>query len=314
MARLQASDEETKRIDEALASWRQGDVALEASSFFVHVGDSTLALTAAAAEATEGLSVLTTAVEGLVVLSQTCDVVRSCIDRPFIEVAPLVEVDEQTAQEIQRGYRPLYGIVPALRDKRLVADLDRAMTIEKSVLASWTRTAGWRSDEEIRAFARALARKRSRFAFPDDFTVLMSKLGSRIREKHDKQSDEGRGLRALREIRVAARPQWDAHDVELFFWFVRDHGEPSFEGKNWSDLLGAWLKLVPKSGRFTLIEGVVASLDDISAREYVESDALDLDLDHLSTRPSRSGRHTPPGWSLAKPWPEKRGSHAIALA
>jgi hypothetical protein len=33
-------------------------------------------------------------VRGFVVVTQTCDLVRSCADRPFVEVAPLVAVDE----------------------------------------------------------------------------------------------------------------------------------------------------------------------------------------------------------------------------
>jgi hypothetical protein len=31
---------------------------------------------------------------GLVVVTQSCDVVRSCTERPYVEVCPLVEVDD----------------------------------------------------------------------------------------------------------------------------------------------------------------------------------------------------------------------------
>ena len=37
-------------------------------------------------------------------------------------------------------------------------------------------------------------------------------------------------------------------------------------------------------GRFRSVDGVITSLDDLTARDYVESDPLDLD--HLSARES----------------------------
>ncbi len=66
------------------------------------------------------------------------------------------------------------------------------------------------------------------------------------------------------------------------FWFIRDEGSPSFKGKNWNSYREQWLRRVPTAGRFNSIDGAVQILDDLTAREYVESDRLDFD--HLSTR------------------------------
>lgn len=282
MPRLAPDDPATLRIDSVMAEWRQGDVALDAE-VFVHLADATCALTDEAAAGEDGLQVIVGTTEGVVVLSQTCDIVRSCIDKPFVEVAPLVEVDERTAHEIERGRRPNYSIVPALRKRRMVADLDRVMTVEKSVAAAWSRTSGCTTDAEVRGLAMALARKRARFAFPDDFTKLMKKLQARLIEKHDRESDEGRALRALSEIRVTGTPSWDnPSEVGIFIWFVRNKEDPTFEGSSWDRFLETWLRLVPSQGRFSRIEGVVTTLADMTAQEYVESDPLDLD--HLSLR------------------------------
>ena len=282
MPRLAPDDPAAKRIDDALANWRQGDVALDAA-WFVHVADGSVALTNEAAEAGDGVNMVRGTVEGSVVLTQTCDIVRSCVRRPFVEVAPLVEVEEADAHQIERGYRPNYAIIPALRARRLVADLDRVMTVEKSIVATWTRTPGLTTDKEVRDFAQALSRKRARFAFPDDFNDLVKKLQSRIGEKHDRHTDEGRALRALREIRVTGSPSWEAaNDVEVFFWFVRDESDMTFEGKAWAGYLDSWLKHVKPKDRFTKIEGVVVTLADMTAEDYVNSDRLDLD--YLSTR------------------------------
>lgn len=217
---------------------------------------------------------------GLVVVSQTCDIVRSCASRPFVEVCPLVEVSDAGFSEIASGRRPAYAMVPGLAAKRLVADLDRTMTLEKPIVARWSRVPGCTTDQEARDLAQALARKRARFAFPDDFTALAKKLQGRIGDKHDKNSDEGRALRSLREIRVQAAPSWGASSVTLFLWFIRHDVDADFEGKSWASLLASWLKLIPSSGRFVEVDGLVATLADMRADEYVGSDRLDLD--HLS--------------------------------
>jgi hypothetical protein len=154
----------------------------------------------------------------------------------------------------------------------------------KAVVAGWDRVAGWQTDNEARRLVLALARKRARVAFPDDFVELATPLMSRMSSKHDKQSDEGRALRALREIRVRAEPSWDGDEVKLLFWFIRDVDDSTFEGQRWDNFLEEWEKRIRPSARFVDVQGVVLSLDELTAREYVESDPLDLD--YLSSRNS----------------------------
>lgn len=280
MERVRPGSADASAIDAALAVWRQGDVTLD-GRWFLHAADPTKPLTAEAelTSGTEPLDVITE-VDGWVVVTQTCDIVRRCTERSFLELSPLVEVDAERLRAIERVSRPGYAFIPATKQRRLVADLDRVMTVEKSILAPMKRTAGWSTDTEGRAFARALARKRMRYAFPDDFSALVSKLANRIAEKHGKDSPEGRALRSLIEIRVTAAPSWDAENVELMFWFLRDDAEPRFEGNDWSAPLEKWLYLVPKAGRYVAVEGQVLTLEQMTAAEYRESDQLDLD--HLS--------------------------------
>ena len=96
MATLSPDSDEAKRIDAALQEWRQGDLALE-ESWFVHVGDPGVPLTDAAAEATDGgLQALESEVRGLIIVTQTCDIVRACVDRPYVEVAPLMRSARMT--------------------------------------------------------------------------------------------------------------------------------------------------------------------------------------------------------------------------
>lgn len=270
------------QVDAALLTWRQGDCVVGEQWFVFRTHLERPLTSDGAAAAAEGVDTAESEVFGFMVLTQTCDLVRKSSERPFVEVCPLVEVDEAQHREIQRSRRPNYAFVPALADRRLVGDLDRVMTIEKAVVARWDRAAGWQTDAEARRLALALARKRARVAFPDDFVAFATPLVRRMSSKHDKQSDEGRALRALREIRVRAEPSWDADEVKLAFWFIRDADDATFEGKRWDQFLKEWKKRIPKGGRFVDVQAVVQTLEDLTAREYVESDPLDLD--YLSTR------------------------------
>lgn len=265
--------------DKALADWRQGDCVL-GEHWFVHRIDVERPLTEAARQAAAASSDLAeTAVAGLVVVSQTCDIVRGCKDRSFAEVSPLVEVSPQDLALIRSKKRPSYALVPALASRCLVADLDRTMTVEKSLIGRWERVPGCRTDEESRAFAEALARKRKRFAFPDDFNALVKRLQARLVDKHGRESDEGRALRALREIRVQATPSWSATNVSLMFWFI-PHSENGDSMPSHAQL-ESWLKLVTPSGRFRRVHGQIQTLERLRASEYLASDQLDLD--HLSS-------------------------------
>ncbi len=100
------------------------------------------------------------------------------------------------------------------------------MNVEKSIVASCKGTPGFTRDADGWGFAQALARKHVRFAFPDDFTRLVRRLQGRLGDKRDRNTDEGRGLRALREIRGCASPSWDFTSTDILFWFVRKARRP----------------------------------------------------------------------------------------
>ena len=102
----------------------------------VHIGDGAVPLTDAAEEAAAGRQALETLVYGLAVLTQTCDIVRDCVQRPFIEVAPLVRMDPENCLAVRRGRRPSYASLPALEARGLVVDLDR-VSIDFLMLWSW---------------------------------------------------------------------------------------------------------------------------------------------------------------------------------
>lgn len=271
-----------QQVDAAVGEWRQGDCTLGEHWFLYRFNPKRPLTEDSVNVAQEEIDLAESEVKGFAVVTQTCDIVRSCIDRPFIEVVPLVEVNKQRLNEIQRSRRPQYAYIPGISEYSLVADLDRVMIVEKAVVAEWKRIPGCQSDDEVRTLGQALARKRVRFAFPDDFIAFAQKLQKRMQDKHDKLSVEGDALRALREIRVRAAPSWNAREIELMFWFIRNQEQVQFQEKEWHKYLEKWLQLLPESGRFKSVRGLVVSLEDMTAKDYVESDPLDLD--HLSSR------------------------------
>lgn len=218
-------------------------------------------------------------VEGFVVLSQTCDIVRSYAERPYLEVCPLVKIeDEQSYQTIQRGMRPRYAYIPAKEPQRLVADLDRIMTVDKSRASNWNLHKGCRTAVEQQKFAQAIARKRNRFAFPDELVELLRTMQRRIVKKHSRNSAEGELLRVLQEIRIAFTPAMEADQISCFVYFIV--ADESLITQELEEQCTAWIELINPTSKYISFDAIIASYNGISALEYIKS--IPLDLDYLS--------------------------------
>jgi hypothetical protein len=275
-------------IDRATADWCQGDIVDLPAIGWMALAGSPLTGHAAAAEATQDSNVayVTSEVEGLVVVSQTCDVVRGCSTRPHVELAHLVRLVEPAASEARRGGRPRFVPVPGAGVDAF-ADLDIIVTAEKSLLAKLNRVHGLPTDADQRRFGRGVARVYSRFAFPDDLGLSLKRLVERVRDRHDRASQEGRALAALEEIRVAGTPSWSASEVDVFVIFApstRDGAVGVMTGAEWDEVVDGWLRRAEPHGVIRSIDGAMVPLDELTAREYVDSEVLDLD--YLSWRPA----------------------------
>lgn len=263
-------------INDAIKEWRQGDCVL-VDQWFMHRISIQWPLTQDGTKvATAGSDIVESKVIGLMILTQTCDIVRDAEVRPFIEACPIVRVPDDQYHEVERAQRPNFVAIPTLADRHLVGDLDRVMTIEKPLLAEWERTPGWNEHHEGRAMACALARKRDRVAFPDDFNTWVRPLSERARSKHNKQSDEGESLRNIREIRARAAPSWSASEISITFWFILTDGLDENEYQQCVDNVDFLMKRLSPNKQFHKVFHQLVELDDMTARDYVESDALDF--------------------------------------
>jgi hypothetical protein len=141
-----------------------------------------------------------------VVLSQTCDVVRETT--LTLVVCPLTRLSGGQQLEAAAGRRPRYVQVPAVGQDAF-ADLDFIATVAKAEAAkhSWRR--GLKSDDEVRRFARAVGRRFSRFAFPNEVVPWLQPLSDALRSKHERPtSPEGAAARQIAELRVEADGGW----------------------------------------------------------------------------------------------------------
>lgn len=150
--------ERTSNVDDDVRSWRQGDV-VDLSSFTLYGS------TAPTHEA----------VEAVVIISQTCEIVRPRSRRSCVEVVPLLTLTGDAASEAASGSQPQYAGLPQLEAGKF-ADFSKCMSIDKLDLVKLSRRPGVSGDHEVGAFSTAVGRWFSRFPFPDGLTETLRPL------------------------------------------------------------------------------------------------------------------------------------------
>jgi hypothetical protein len=277
--------EQTARIDLALSEWRQGDATLNSDLFMVHLADKCAPLTTQAWERASEVPVdynlfeVLTRVPGLAVVTQSCDIVKPCTQYEYVEVSPLIKIEnENHFQEIRKCQRPSFAYLPGLAEYRMVIDLERTMTVEKAVVVGWNRIPGCTTDNERATLADALARKRQRFAFPHGFNTGLRKFRDRIKSKEGRATAEGQLIEGLYQIRIQAIPNWDAERVTVFFWFLLDAGTAVDFGAS-SKIIENWLKLTTLTNQFALADPafLLVTPQDMTVQDFLNSQPLDYD-------------------------------------
>lgn len=260
----------------ALAEWRQGDYSFDLKGYVVADLPE---------ETGEPVSTYVVDAEGIVVLSQTCDVVRADSPLESVIVAPLLKVNADHWKATERGARARYAIVRSLAAERIVADLTCAFSITKQFLVCLNRERGHVNARDAIRFSMALERLFGRFAFPDGLNDTLKRMRDRALSKHPKAEAEiGAVYRSIWEIRLRAAPGWDAEEAELAFIFVlNDELEVDVERihKELSDEV-ARMKL-PGDFRWSDPPFVLGGADELSARDILESQPIDI---HIVSGPS----------------------------
>lgn len=159
---------------------------------------------------------------GAALISQTCDAVIE--ERPSVQLAPVVLLEGASARDARAGKRPRYAHVPELEGQFFV-DLDCVSTVSKRQLVGIHRRAGVVSDDQVRRFAGAVARKFGRFAFPDSVVRALQPLKKLIESKASKEASPfGMALNDVVELRVASSSGWQHPPYEIVLIFVLEPG------------------------------------------------------------------------------------------
>ena len=277
-----------ERLNAHTQLWRQGDI-VELGAF-VWLAEPQLALTSQSAMIdNKGLSSVVAEIDQMVIVSQTCDIVRDCRQRPFLLLSPVVRLEEPHAGAARRGTSPRFIPVPGLGNNYF-ANLDTVVTAEKSVLLNLEPKRGLLNELWQRRFGDGVARVFSRFAFPDHLSIALRGLVNRVKSKHDRNSPEGRALRALEEIRVTGSPSWNAQEIHVFISFspsTREEANDAMSDEEWKRIIGEWLDRAKTHGVIRSVRGAMVPLDELTARDYIDSDPLDLDYLSLPSRNHR---------------------------
>lgn len=274
------SDELPHKNHEPHKEWRQGDFALASGPFlFADVPEAEGELMAAVYDEPDPA--------GLVVISQTCDVVSTPDKLSTVVVCPLVAVKPEHLDMITRGRAPRFGFIENAPEG-LVADFGRLMSISKALLSRWKRIDGFSAEAAALNFARGLERAYGRFAFPDAFNESIRPLEDAIKSKFWKEGTPlGKALRSLVELRVRPSAAWDSNAVGVTFFLIFDaaekrQAEPDAIRAEFESALNG----LPWVAPFFLADPSIriGSYDDFSARDYVESVPLDLNALSFAAR------------------------------
>lgn len=273
MTEKEAESAELKDLRAALQPWRQGDYTISSGDFPV-----------AFLNENEIMEAGWDTVQGIVVVSQTCDIVNVVDLDDVVVVAPIAEVSESLLEAIKFGTTTVGAVIENSILPTDVADLRYLATLRKTSLVKMERRAGFNSEETRDVFVNALERRYGRFAFPDalsDGPVIT--IRNRAKSLRKKDSPKAKVYKSLRSIRLVAEPDFDTPGAKIQFLLVLN--DPPHVFAEPTDII-AELKTQEDAERFNWPPAYekqdplfrVATMDSLSAREWDNSRHVDLDF------------------------------------
>jgi hypothetical protein len=281
----QSNDDELALPD----SWQQGDIIDLDGLPFIYLADLRNPIlreskefigNETVGEGENPYAAISVEVKKFLVISQTCDLVRTFSKSPTVQLAAVEKVSKVQLANSKKRTSIRYLFLPTLENELYVADLDKIVTVEKTVLSAVdlkTKICAVRNDYEAQILSDDIARKFTRFAFPDDFSFACSPIRDFIVKNHNKQNSTGPHLRSVVEIRVASSKGWLEKNstFQLLFFFeskktIDDDCEKSIE-----DVVNKFAvnSSYPEKPTFRCL-----TFEDITAADYRRSPLLDLNF------------------------------------
>jgi hypothetical protein len=160
---------------------------------------------------------------GVVLLSQCCDLARGGTGEPV--AGAVVHLSGSAAADAKSGRSPRYAHLEWLGPDVFV-DFACAGALEHQLTVSSARTSV-PTTEARRILASRIARRFSRFAYPDEVQQFLGRLRKRIRSKaSSEESPLGQCLNRTLTIRIENESGWDTTPPwDLSVIFVLNEGE-----------------------------------------------------------------------------------------
>jgi len=211
--------------------------------------------------------------DAYVVVSQACDIVKSENEEPTVLAMRVYTTDnDRILSAAARNSARVFLLDP---DRRLIVDATVLSVIEKPVLETVTPRLGAPNASIERRFARWVAARFSRYAFPDPIVAAVTRpILDGLRGLQQDGSPILAALDPLEEIRIAPTDGDPPYDVSIIF-IAPESGLPD-GGAGLARLVGHiadWL--IPDQAR--LASWDAAHYGELSVRDYLDHEKLQLD-------------------------------------
>lgn len=147
--------------------------------------------------------------DGVVIVSQTCDVVQN--SKTHCLVAPIVPSTDEELSQARKGQSPLRLYLPSAAGVDAeIADLQQTASVPKGLFVGAefiARRTIDEQDDQARNIADRLGRLFTRFPFPDEVYPAFNKLRKRVQKTAGGQGWFGQVLEYVDDLRVSA-DQW----------------------------------------------------------------------------------------------------------
>lgn len=209
----------------------------------------------------EGVSALSTPL-GIVILSQTCDIVQPSKSHCF--VAPVIATsgnngDPGLISSAKKGRAPLHLYLITADDVEMVADIGKLASVPKKLLER--RRLIWPGPDQAhgqraRQLGDRISRAFDRFPFPDEVYPSFRKLREKIQKSAGRNGAFSKVLEEINELRISA-DQWSKPGRNLTLYCLVDDGvlideENEDPGWVWSPTNVRGLKLGEKANELNL--------------------------------------------------------------
>ena len=148
---------------------------------------------------------------GVVILSQTCDLVQD--SKSHVTIAPLINPDPNLLSAAHKGKSPLHLYLAGFGDSEdAIADMQRMFAIPKQLVVGRNFLARYvrhESGDVARVLAARIGRVFTRFPFPDEVNPAFAKIRDKAQNSAGTQSAFGKVIDLIEDLRVSA-DQWES--------------------------------------------------------------------------------------------------------